>query len=146
MISQKNAKNHVAFRAQLLAELFLQELNPLFVGKPADPADYDFVISFKNQEKGINTFPVEIMATERPISKTIPLPRFRIARLADTAVPAMLMVVDVKLNEFAYAWIDSYKLQPARIRMGKIGVTKINSSTKLKLVKELTAIQARQAV
>lgn len=51
MIKKAGVQDHVEYRGELLAELFLQELNPLFIAKSAEPRAYDFVVGFTNEEK-----------------------------------------------------------------------------------------------
>jgi hypothetical protein len=90
-------------RGELLAELLLQDLTPTFVARSPDDLGYDFFIGLPNSRGGINIAAVQVKATEKPVK-----PRFRIARrsyesLANSNVPVLLLVVDVKRNQLFYA-------------------------------------------
>ena len=64
--------NLVARRGELMAELFLQELEPAFVAQPVTDFAYDFFIGFSKPDGGINTYAVEVKATEQPINGKLP--------------------------------------------------------------------------
>lgn len=93
-------------RAELLAEVFFQELEPEFIARPPTPrVGYDLLVGFRNGKSGINTFAVEVKPTERPVGPRFPLPRRTFERLAHSNVPGILLVVDVKRNRLYYAWL-----------------------------------------
>jgi hypothetical protein len=95
-----------ARRAELLAEVFFEELKPEFVARPPTPdVGYDLLVGFRNEKSGINTFAVEVKSTEEPVGPRFPLPRTTFDRLAHSNVPAILLVVDVKRNQLYYAWL-----------------------------------------
>ena len=54
----------IARRAELLAELFLQELQPLFVAQSTGESGYDFFVGFRNPKGGVNNILVEVKSTE----------------------------------------------------------------------------------
>ena len=96
----------VARRGELMVELFLQDLRPSFLSRPTSPnLGYDLLVGFKNARGGINTFAVEVRATERPPRGRFRLPRRAFDRLALSNVPALLLVVDVKHNRLYHAWL-----------------------------------------
>jgi len=60
-------------RGELIAELFLQDLNPSFVAKPTTDFGYDFFVGFPNSDGGINNYAVQVKATERPVPSSVPI-------------------------------------------------------------------------
>src|SRR5688572_9816621 len=107
-MTDKNSRSElVERRGELLAELFLQELDPVFLSRPTSPADlgYDFLVGFVNSEGGTNTFAVQVRATEGPVSSPYPVPRQSFDRLTRSNVPGLLLVVDAKQNQLHYAWL-----------------------------------------
>jgi hypothetical protein len=106
MNDQSSRAQVVARRAELLAELLFQELGATLIARVTDPdVGYDLLVSFPNEKKGINTFAIEIKASERPVADSFPLDRATYHRLAHSNIPAMLLVVDVKRNHLYYAWL-----------------------------------------
>lgn len=88
-----------------MAELFLQELEPEFVAQStADDFAFDFLIGFANKDGGVNTYAVEVKATDKPIKDTYRVPRELFNRLTHSNIPLILLVVDVKQNALFYAW------------------------------------------
>jgi hypothetical protein len=144
MTLQHSPSKLIARRAELLAELFFQELTPEFVSRPtAEDLGYDLLVGFRNEKNGINTFAVEIKGTDRPVSRSS-LTRSSFDRLAHSNLPGMLMVADVKASRLYYAW-----LKPgAAERHGNavsVPVIEIDSRTKEALKAELTATDASAA-
>lgn len=129
----------VGRRGELLAELFLQDLNPSFVAKPTSDFGYDFFIGVPNTHGGINNYAVELKATERPVAAHFPVNASLYERLANSNIPALLLVVDVKQNRLFYAWLSSKNLKrEAKARTIKIPVTEIDDVVKEELRKQLT--------
>jgi len=92
-------------RGELLAELFLQDLNPEFVARSTDEDfAFDFLIGFANKEGGVNTYAVQVKTTQRPVTDRFPVSRVLFNRLTHSNIPLMLLVVDVKRNALYYAW------------------------------------------
>ena len=94
-------------RGELLAELFLQDLRPMFVAKPTG-ADYgiDFFVGFKNAKGGVNLVMVEVKATEALADSRYRLKTDHFVRLANGNVPGLILVVDVKLRRYFYCIAD----------------------------------------
>jgi hypothetical protein len=102
-----NAKSHaeiVTRRAELLVELFLQDLGATFVSDPRSETGYDFIVAFPNGKGGTNFSAVEVKATDRPIGDFYPLDKKWYTRLAHSNVPSLLLVVDAKQNRLYHAW------------------------------------------
>ena len=95
-------------RAELLAEVFFQELDPAFLSRPPTPdVGYDLLVGFRNERSGINTFAIEVVSTEEPVGDRISIGRATFDRLAHSNVPGILLVADVKRNRLYYAWLQS---------------------------------------
>lgn len=94
-------------RGELMAELFLQELNPTFVAKPTTDFGYDFYLGFQNTNGGINNFAIQVKATSRPVPSMFPISTKLYKLLTNSNIPALLIVVDVKQNKLYYAWLSA---------------------------------------
>lgn len=93
-------------RAELLVELFFQELGSLFVAQPsAADFGYDLFVGFRNTRGGINFAAVEIKATSRPVKAQFPIPHSRFAFWVNCNIPVLLVVVDSKNNELHWAQV-----------------------------------------
>jgi hypothetical protein len=102
-----NTKSHAgiaARRAELLVELFLQDLGATFVSDPRSDTGYDFIVAFPNGKGGTNFSAVEVKATDHPIGHFYPLDKKWYTRLAHSNVPSLLLVVDAKQNRLYHAW------------------------------------------
>jgi hypothetical protein len=100
----------MARRAELIAQLFFQEIGASFASVPSADIGYDFVVGFDNGQGGMNFSVVEVKSTERPQPKTYALSLGWFKRLAFTNVPSMLLVVDVKQNRLYCGWPDGQEL------------------------------------
>lgn len=126
-------------RVELLAELFLQDLKPSFLGKPSKEIGFDFLLGFANSKGGVNTFAVEVKGAENFSRTSYPLPLKEYRRLANSNVEALLLVVDAKNNRLFYA-----KPGPGNGRVSApkqkiaLPVTEIREETKAALRKQLT--------
>jgi hypothetical protein len=129
----------VGRRAELLAELFLDDLKPSFLGRPTHDIGFDFLIGFTNQRGGVNTFGVEVKGTEQFNSLSFPLDRKAYQRLANSNPPAFLLLVDVKQNRFFCGWPQS---DNGRVHAGseriKVPLTEMNERTKTALRQKLS--------
>jgi hypothetical protein len=138
MSESKTRSKYVARRGELLAELFLQDLNPEFVARTTGDVGYDFLVGFRNSRGGVNNIPVEVKTTERLAQNRFPLSREQYKRFAYSNIPVLFIVVDVKDNRFFYTWIssDDAVASPERDRV-MIRLTEIDESTKEELRKQL---------
>lgn len=139
MIKQTKTE-HTARRAELLAELFLQELEPRFVAQ-AETSDflYDFFIGFQNPRGGMNTFAVEVKSTERPVNRTFRIPANVHKLLANSNIPVLLLVIDVKENQLYYAWpCDQAGVSDVNETIN-IPVIHVDPEAKRELVERMTA-------
>jgi len=127
-------------RAELMAELFLQDLNPDFVAKPTSDFGYDFYLGFQNPNGGINNYAVQVKATSRPVPSQFPIKTRLYKLLTYSNIPAFLIVVDVKQNKLYYACFSpempkDFQETKTIIR---IPVTEVNDLVKEDLRKKLS--------
>jgi hypothetical protein len=97
----------LAKRAELLAELLLQEMEPAFLGRPDERIGWDFFIGFARSDGGINTAAVEVKLVE-PGRTTIKLPVQQFSRLAITNIPVLLLGVEPRDRWLGFAWLNDY--------------------------------------
>jgi hypothetical protein len=131
-------------RAELLAEVFFQELDPVFISRPTQDVGYDLLVGFRNEKAGINTFAVEVKATERPPGSRFPLPRKVFNRIVHSNVPGLLVVADVKKNQLYYAWLRSSDGEGNATTIS-VRVVEINDATKNELLGQFRRADARVA-
>ncbi|HMO24959.1 MAG TPA: DUF4365 domain-containing protein [Tepidisphaeraceae bacterium] len=141
MSSRKTPSDLLDRRAELMAELFLQELNPTFISRPTQDVGYDLLVGFTNRRGGINTIAVEIKATERP-----PAPRFRLMRdtfkrLANSNIPGLLLVADVKRNQLYFAWLTGGQVADSGNVI--VPLTPVDIETTKSLEAQLRAVDGR---
>ncbi|MCP4399841.1 MAG: DUF4365 domain-containing protein [bacterium] len=142
-MNNTQANTHIiGRRGELLAELFLQDLNPSFVAKPTPDFGYDFFIGFPNANGGINNYAVEVKATERPVPSRFSINTKLYERLANSNIPTLLLVVDVKQNRLFYAWLSPQVIEGHRkARTITIPVTEVDDVVKEKLRQQLAGEQ-----
>ena len=138
MSHTRTSNEIVGRRGELLAELFLQELEPEFVARPSADFEYDFLVGFQNHKGGINNTAVEVKSTERSVGKHFPISKRRYDRWANSNIPVLLLVIDVKENRYFYAWaspeISRMKGDAETI---SVELTQVTDTTKAKLVEQL---------
>lgn len=138
-------KSHIiGRRGELIAELFLQELNPSFVAKPTSDFGYDFFVGFPNIHGGVNNYAVRVQATERPVGSRFPIDKNTCHLLAHSNIPALLVVVDVKQNRLFYAWLTP-EISQGDDGAQKVGipVMEVDDSAKEALRGELTGFSVK---
>lgn len=116
-----------------MAELFLQELGAEFVARPSAEAGYDFFVGFTNAEGGFNLAAVEVKATERPVPPHFRVQKRLFRRLANSNIPVLLLVADVKENRLYYALPDASLAQEADANTVSVPVTPVDESTRNEL-------------
>lgn len=97
-------KQVIGRRAELMAELLLQELEPSAIRRaPPDTAGYDFLLEFGNQRGGLNLIAVEVKAYENLARPQISLPTARWESWRQSNIPVLLVVIDPKATQALYA-------------------------------------------
>ena len=116
-------------RGQLLLELFLEDLNPLFATRSdADDFPYDYLVGFTNPRGGVNTYAVQLKATDGPVPARYPVPRSVHDRLANSNLPGLLVVVDAKADRLFYGWPTEASTGPGGRPM--LRLTEVTPATK----------------
>ena len=143
MSDKSSRADLVARRGELLAELFLQELDAEFIARPATDFGYDFFIGFKNPDDGVNIAAVELKATEGPVQPRYRVPKQLFRRLANSNIPVLLLVADVKENRLFYALPSSHEFSDdPDARTVALGLTEIDEKTKQELRDQLATSHA----
>jgi hypothetical protein len=121
----------IARRAELLAELFLQDLEPEFVARPTEDFGYDFFAGFRNPRGGVNIVAIEVKSIERPTSGFIKIKRTAYTRWVNSNIPVLVLVVNVKENDYHVAWPDPEVLkQDQESNVVKVPLTKIDDKSR----------------
>ena len=146
-MSARNHRSQLAGRrAELLAEVFFQELDPAFIARPPTPdVGYDLLVGFPNEKAGINTFAVEVKSTEQPVGPRFPIQRTTFNRIAHSNVPGILLVVDVKRNRLYYAWLRSNGHERGAATIS-IPVVEVTDATRADLRRQLRRADGAVAV
>lgn len=138
---RKSQAEIVGRRAELLAELFLQDLGAAFVSRPTDDTGIDFIAAFPNGYGGTNLSAIEVKATEQPVGDFFVLDKKWYQRLAHSNVPLLLLVVDAKHNRLYYAWPSEAGVQPKTdIRSVRIPIAPVDEETKQQIRERLAGV------
>lgn len=121
MISQQM----IARRAELMAELFIEELEPTFASKPTADVGWDLLAGFPNGGSGTNVFLIQVKGTDRPVGRTFPVRRGEVDRLAKSNLPALLLVADVSHAKLYYAWLTPDKAEVGRSHTVNVPVVEV---------------------
>lgn len=141
-MSDRDKTGVLGRRGELLAGLFLQELGPEFVARPTSDLGYDFFVGFNNPGGGVNIAAVEVKATDRPVKSRYLLPKPLFRRLANSNVPVLLLVVNVKENQMFYALPGAHApADDAGANNVSVPVTAVNETTRNELRHFLTEPQ-----
>lgn len=135
-----NSQQLIGRRGELMAELFLQELKPLFVAR-TDSLDWgvDFFVGFQNSRGGVNVAAVEVKATEGPVGPSYPLRQRTFHLLSNSNIPGFLLVIDVKLNRHYYAELHSNEQSHGRTTVS-VQLTEVTELTRTALVQRLQGL------
>jgi hypothetical protein len=112
-----------------MAELFLQQLDPVSLVRSTDAFGYDFLVTFKNRKGGTNTFGVEVKGMGSHVRPSLVVDKKLYDRLTLSNIPGFLLVADIKRNKLFYGWPD-----PVHRR---IPLHKLDDETKRELRKRL---------
>ena len=130
-------KQMVQRRGELMAELFLQGLQPAYLAQSTGDFWYDFLVVFTNPAGGINNFAVEVVATEQPVKESYRMSAELMRRCASSNLPVLFLLAEVKKNHLYYAWPHEHKTQLRRgTSFVTFPVTEINSESSAKLRKD----------
>jgi Domain of unknown function (DUF4365) len=129
-------------RAELMAELFLRDLEPSSLWRPGQIDNgVDYFITFVNRRGGTNSFAIEVKATEREVKSTFPVDEKTVRSMLLSNMPSLLLVVDAKMNKLYFAWIDK-ELTNSPSKAGKIDlkVKAVTDTQKRKLRERMTSL------
>jgi hypothetical protein len=130
----------VSRRGELLAELFLQELQPEFIARALANFGYDFFVGFRNPRGGNNVIAIEIKATENVLNGSFSVTKKLYGRWANSNIPVLLLVVNVKENRLFYHWPSSEVASGSQAKVSmSIRLTEIDDAKKAELKDRLTA-------
>lgn len=109
----------LARRAELLAEMFLNDLGARVTEAPSGAVDY--LAFFESSDEAFQVVAVEVKARETPIPAEFPIEGAKLAQVAKLNIPTLLLVVDIKQNKFGFAWLDEF----ARTHPRRAGTVKV---------------------
>ncbi len=139
-MSKRERTIQVWRRAELMAELFLQELSPKFVARASDQGMvFDYLVGFINRAGGLSTFAVEVKATEKEVGSTFELKAPEFTLLSQSNTPVLLLVVNVKSSSLYFAWPQEHRLKIYQNRMVRLPVTKIDENARQELLLKMRA-------
>lgn len=139
MNSSKSHREFVSRRAELLVELFLQDLGATFVSDPRANSGHDFIVAFPNGDGGKNFTAIEVKATDRPVGDTCQLDAKWFKQLAHSNIPSLLLVVDAKQNRLYHAWPGEADLRvTAGVKFIRVPVVPIDEAVKAELRERLS--------
>lgn len=110
----------IAQRGEFLAQSFLLDCGARLIESPDLAVDY--LALFRENDESFQIAGVELETTERPLPDAITISAGLIARAARSNVPTLLLVIDVKLNKFAFAWLDEIARANGVPKRGKVRV------------------------
>jgi hypothetical protein len=88
--------------------------------------------------EGINSYAIEVKGTAKPVSSKYRVHASTFKRLANSNIPALLLVVDVKENNLFYSWIENEAIQEHEGKVSfSLPVIKLDELSKNELLKKL---------
>ncbi len=139
-MSTTHTKNEfVGRRAELLAELFLQELEPEYLARPTTDLTYDLLAGFRNVNGGINYIAVEVKSSVRMTQDRYPIQRSKYELWANSNIPVLLLIVDVKENRLYFHWPSKDLAESSKSQQLLVHLTRIDETTKEDLRRRLVA-------
>lgn len=143
MSERSSRADVVERRGELLAELLLEELGAGFVARVPAELGYDFFVGFRNSDGGLNLAAVQVQSTDRPVRSIHPVRQPLYRCLANSNVPVLLLVADVKENQLFYALPGAHPSGgDPDAEMVPIALTPIDDRTKGELRDQLASSPA----
>lgn len=141
MSTTTNRAHMVGRRGELIIELFLQDLAPVYVARSDLDFGYDFFVGFTNAEGGVTTSAVVAKSTEQTVKASFPFPKNRYDELSHSNIPVLLLVANVKTNQLYYAWITSQKTNGREgVHMISIPVNEVDDEAKQIILQQLSGL------
>jgi hypothetical protein len=98
---------YVDRRGKLLAELFLHQLEPDFVGDAGkEDIPFDYFVTISTPEKQIKTIAVFVQTTEEEIRNPwqVYFKEKVVPALQNSNIPVLLLIIDVKRGKVFFNW------------------------------------------
>jgi len=111
-MNKKNESWYVGRRAELLAELFLQELGPDYLAQASGPGNpFDFLASFVASDGTSKSIGVQVKATQQEVGSHFRLssPESAVRAWQKSNTPVLLVVVDTKRSKVFFNWAQAIK-------------------------------------
>ncbi|MFN0056085.1 MAG: DUF4365 domain-containing protein [Planctomycetales bacterium] len=108
----------IARRGELLAEMFLNDCGAKITDLPSFEYGIDHLAFFETGAKSFQVVAVQVKTIESPIPAEIRVDADLVHRAAQSNIPTLLLVVDVKQNKFGYAWLEEFATSNAAPRRG----------------------------
>jgi hypothetical protein len=107
-MSDKNRKTwYIGERGELLAQIFLTDLNPINVNRSGENDLFDYMATFAAPNGMLRLIAVEVKATERPIKDKYAFKADLIRKLSSINIPVLILVVNVKSKAIYYTWAQT---------------------------------------
>lgn len=106
--------DYVQRRAEILAELFLRDLNPKFLAQATfQGAVWDYMAAFQTKKGRLVNITVEVKPTEHPIAAVMAFGTSarQAEQLTNSNMPVLILIVDVKNNSLAWNWASKAKVE-----------------------------------
>ncbi|HSI84621.1 MAG: hypothetical protein ACAI35_22730 [Candidatus Methylacidiphilales bacterium] len=133
----------VSMRAELLAEILLRELKPEFLANSKGSTPYDLFIGFKTHDGGLNTFAVEVKATENVVRNPyrLQLGAKMLETLLRANIKVLLLVINVRNNKCYFTWSDKISVPEENVRARskslELELIEVTEATKKQLYDEV---------
>lgn len=105
--------DYVERRADILAEMFLRDLNPKFLAQASfQGAVWDYMVAFQTTGGKLIHVAVQVRATEQPFSAKFTfaaLPQ-QVNQFLKSNLPVLILIVDVKTKSYAWNWASNAKI------------------------------------
>jgi hypothetical protein len=107
-------------RAELLAEIFLQDLQPAFVARlELREIPFDFLAGFKSTDGFLTIVAIEVKAVSRLDDSRFwfHASKDQLTFLRASNLPVLLLFVDTKQNRIFYTWGETLAAPPSDVKM-----------------------------
>ncbi len=144
-MSTKTRHHLIERRAELIIELFLQDLAPTYLARSDHDFGYDLLVGFSNPDGGVNTSAVVAKATEQVVKDSFPFPKIRYDELSHSNIPVLLLVANVKTNQLYYAWLTSLQTKEREgVQTVSIPVNEVDEQAKKSILQQLSGVTGRR--
>lgn len=110
-------KNPHAERGKLLAELFLQKLNPVYLAETeAGSMPYDYFLTVRGSKDRLTTVAVELKTPRVPVGSEFRFqaPSREVTSLKHSNLPVLVLVADTAKDKVFFNWAKLLESKPAK--------------------------------